>query len=230
MKISVIIPTYNEANTIRKTLEQILETGGEFIGEVILVDGNSEDDTAGIAQAMGVTVLSNAERSRAAQMNEGAHHASCEILHFVHADTLVPDGFAEAILETVKDGTAMGNFRYDFDKESFLLSLNAYFTKYSWLVSQGGDKTFFIKKELFFEMGCYDPYWTIMEEYDFAKRAMAAGHRIKTLPQKCIVSARKYHNNSWARVQLANFVVFNLWKLRLAGPDRLKTVYGRILR
>lgn len=230
MKLSVIIPTYNEAASISKTLEQIKKEGGNSLEEILVVDGKSEDDTAALAREAGAKVILSGERSRAAQMNAGAKQAKGDILHFVHADTLVPPDFGNAILEAVKQGSEMGNFRYDFDKEHFLLSLNAYFTRFSWLVSQGGDKTFFIKKELFFDLGAYDPYWTIMEEYDFVKRATNAGHTIVTLPQKCVVSARKYKNNSWARVQLANFVVFNLWKLGLAGPDRLKAVYGRILK
>ncbi|MCB0663354.1 MAG: TIGR04283 family arsenosugar biosynthesis glycosyltransferase [Saprospiraceae bacterium] len=230
MRISVIIPTYNEEKTIKRTLDALMRYGDDLLEEIIVVDGKSEDKTVDIASELGARVMVSDTRSRAAQMNEGARKANGNLLYFVHADTLVPEGYATDIIQAMKEGWKMGNFRYDFDKDSFLLSLNAYFTKYSWLVTQGGDKTFFILKDLFFELGAYDTYWTIMEEYDFVKRADKAGHAIITLPKKCIVSARKYHHNSWLRVQIANFVVFNLWKLGLAGPDKLKAVYGKILK
>ncbi|MEZ4980297.1 MAG: TIGR04283 family arsenosugar biosynthesis glycosyltransferase [Saprospiraceae bacterium] len=230
MQFSVIIPTLNEAANIGETIRALKEYGGSNLLEIIVADGGSKDETCNIALAQGAKVVHCKERSRAAQMNEGARHAKGDILHFVHADTLVPAGYGDKMMQAIREGWEMGNFRYDFDKPDTLLAMNAYFTKYSWLVCQGGDKTFFIKKDLFFELGAYNTYWTIMEEYDFVKRASKAGHKIITLPQKCVVSARKYDNNSWLRVQLANFVVFNLWKLGLAKPDRLREVYGKILK
>jgi rSAM/selenodomain-associated transferase 2 len=230
MQFSVIVPTLNEAANIGETIRALKAYGGPSLLEIIVVDGGSNDETCKIAASQGAKVVHCNERSRAAQMNEGARHAIAEVLHFVHADTIVPAEYGDKMMHAIHAGWEMGNFRYDFDKPGKLLAMNAYFTKYSWLVCQGGDKTFFIKKDLFFELGAYDTYWTIMEEYDFVKKASKAGYKIITLPEKCVVSARKYDNNSWLRVQLANFVVFNLWKLGLAKPNTLREVYGKILK
>ena len=66
--------------------------------------------------------------------------------------------------------------------------------------------------------------------YDFLRRAKRAGYDFAMLPCKYTVSARKYERNSWLRVQIANLVAYNLWSWGLAGPQRVKEVYGRMLR
>ena len=121
----------------------------------------------------------------------------------------------------------MGCYRYKFDRPDFLLKINAYFNRYPWLWCQGGDKTFFIKKTIFNQLGGYDEHYVIMEEYDFLRRAMSR-YRLHTFPEYAIVSARKYEQNSWLRVQLANMLVFNLFRLGVA-PVRLKKLYGRMI-
>jgi hypothetical protein len=66
-----------------------------------------------------------------------------------------------------------------------------------------------------------------MEEYDFIRRARKK-YLMPTLPHTATVSARKYQQNSWLRVQLANLLVFNLFRVGLE-PIRLKKIYKQIL-
>ena len=106
-KISVIIPALNEAAHINKTLSGLQTEPGV---EIIVVDGGSNDATAGLAAAAGATVL-EAPRGRARQQNLGAAAASGEILFFVHADTLVPRGYAGLIRQALKSpGVSAGAF------------------------------------------------------------------------------------------------------------------------
>lgn len=229
MDISVIIPTLNESEYIDKTIAHIRTYGGKSVTEIIVVDGGSTDDTILLAREAGATVIHSQEKCRGFQMNEGAEVSKGDILYFVHADTLPPPSFAADIEEAVTQGWEMGNFQYRFDSPSILLRFNAMFTRFTWLFCQGGDKTFFIKKKVFFLLGKYDPYYVVMEEYDFLKRAKKASYRLAILPAKCVVSARKYAHNSWLRVQIANIVVFNLWTMGLVAPQKLKTIYWNIL-
>ena len=76
-------------------------------------------------------------------------------------------------------------------------------------------------------MGGYDPYYQIMEEYDFLKRAMQH-HHLEVLPDTATVSARKYEKNSWLRVQIANLLVFNGWRIGIQ-PKTLHRLYKNIL-
>ena len=89
MKISIIIPARNEAENIGRLL-QSLQVYRERGHELILVDGNSDDETATIADPL-VDILINTPASRALQMNAGADQSSGDVLWFLHADSIVPE-------------------------------------------------------------------------------------------------------------------------------------------
>ena len=220
MQISVIIPALNEARHIGKTLRHIWQHGGRSVAGVIVVDGGSTDETAQLAREAGATVVASPRKGRGAQIDFGARQSRGEVLYFVHAD----------IEAALSKGWHMGNFQYCFDSKSPLLRLNASFTRFRWFFTQGGDRTFFIRRETYFGLGGYDPAFVIMEEYDFLRRAKRAGYDFAMLPCKCLVSARKYERNSWLRVQIANFVAYNLWSWGLAEPQEVKEVYWRMLQ
>ena len=150
-------------------------------------------------------------------------------MYFVHADTLPPPTFAIDLVEALSHGWQMGNFQYSFDSQRPLLRLNAFFTRFRWFFTQGGDRTFFILRRTYFELGGYDPSCVLMEEYDFLRRARKAGYNFIVLPGRCLVSARKYEQNSWLRVQIANLIAYNLWARGRMEPHRLRALYYRIL-
>lgn len=228
MGISVIIPVLNEAAQIERLVAYILQHGGDEIQEVIVADGGSTDQTVNLAQGAGATIL-HTSTGRAVQMNAAAAIARGTILYFVHADTLPPTTFAQNIKDALENGWEMGCFRYQFDISSRMLRFNAWFTQFDFLFCQGGDKTFFIPANLFHQLGRYDESYIIMEEYDFLKRAFKQGIPFVVLPENALVSARKYQNRSWLKVQIANVVVFNLWRFNLASPARLFSLYKRLL-
>lgn len=95
MKLSIIIPTLNEAETIGDLLTDLAPLRAEG-AELILVDAGSRDATLARA-AGGVDQILHAPRGRAAQMNAGARAATGELFWFLHADTRVPDGAIEAL-------------------------------------------------------------------------------------------------------------------------------------
>jgi len=72
---------------IAGALRSVYEQGHE----VIIVDGGSRDNTLAIAYEITDTVIIS-KKGRALQMNSGASIASGEVLLFLHADTLLPDG------------------------------------------------------------------------------------------------------------------------------------------
>jgi rSAM/selenodomain-associated transferase 2 len=228
MQLSVIIPVLNEAERIAPLVRYLLENGGTLIFEVFVVEAGSKDETARLAVEAGAKILHCPVCSRAAQMNFGAKAAQGDTLYFVHADTLPPKSFAADIQASLEAGYLMGCYRYKFDSPSILLEINAFFNRFQWLWCQGGDKTFFIKKEIFEKMGGYNERHVIMEEYDFLRRTMPI-YKLLVIPKYATVSARKYERNGWLRVQLANILVFNLWRFSMA-PARLKKIYKTVLR
>ncbi len=226
-KISIVIPVLNESDRIAQLIQYLRMNGGTALYEILVIDGGSIDNTVALAQGAGATVLLSSICSRAAQMNVGARHAQADLLYFVHADTLPPSTYVAEIEASLQKGYVMGCFRYQFDSKSLILRINAYFTRFHKLWCQGGDKTFYIKSEVFKALGGYDEYYVVMEEYDFLIRSMKQ-YPLDVMPANAIVSARKYRQKSWLRVQIANLVAFSMFR-RKVKPDRMKEVYLWIL-
>jgi len=111
--VSIIIPTLNEAASIKPTLEAI-KSFGENV-EIIIVDGASADETVSIAESYKIHVLKSS-RGRGTQMHAGAKEATGEVLWFLHADTIAPPSAIEEIINALKDSNAVGgNFTIRFD-------------------------------------------------------------------------------------------------------------------
>lgn len=224
--ISVIIPTLNEASRIGRLIERLRQVQ-PCPYEILVADAHSSDGTAQRAREMGVGVVLCEKCSRAAQMNAGAKQAKGRVLYFVHADTLPPPDYLRRIADAMEAGVVMGCFRYRFDRDTWLLRLNAWFTRFDFLWCQGGDKSFFIRRETFEALGGYDENCVVMEEYYFLRKAMKR-YRLHIEPAYMTVSARKYETNSWLRVQMANIGAFAMFRLGFA-PARIKRFYTSFL-
>ena len=84
-KISIIIPTINEANNLPLLLSDLSIINKE--GEILIVDCGSEDRTIEIANIYGAKVFKSEERNRGLQLNIGANNSKGDWLIFLHADT-----------------------------------------------------------------------------------------------------------------------------------------------
>lgn len=91
--ISVIIPMFNEARHITRTLEAVRAAAEKATckWEAIVVDNGSDDDGPAIARALGARVLDYPGLTIAALRNRGAETARHEWLAFLDADMQVPD-------------------------------------------------------------------------------------------------------------------------------------------
>lgn len=220
--LSIIIPTYNEADTIIGLVTHLQENAQGKVNEIIVADGHSTDNTLTLVKQSGVKAIVAKEKGRAAQMNEGASIATGEILYFVHADSFPPASFVSDILDAVNKGYHLGCYRFKFRSNKLLLKFNSYCTRFDRLMCRGGDQTLFVKKEVFEELNGYKNDYLIMEEYDFLIRARKK-YMFKIIPKDVLVSARKYDNNNYFRVNFANFVVFMMFYAGVAQPKMVKT-------
>ena len=222
LKISIIIPTYNEAAGIAKLITYLQKHGGDTVKEIIISDAESTDETIAIAGQYGVAALVSPQKGRAAQMNFGVHKASGNIFYFVHADCFPPVNFATEIIATVNNGYDFGRYRTKFDSSKFLLKINAWFTRFNCFICYGGDQTLFITREFFERSGGFKNELLIMEEYEFCERMMNQGH-YKIFADAALISARKYEGRSWLRVQLANRKAVKLFKKGASQEEIIKT-------
>jgi cellulose synthase/poly-beta-1,6-N-acetylglucosamine synthase-like glycosyltransferase len=98
MKISFVIPAYNEAATIGRCLDSILREveGAPCESEVIVVDNASTDATAAIAGGYpGVVVVSEPRKGITLARQAGLAGSSGDLIANVDADTLLPPGWVE---------------------------------------------------------------------------------------------------------------------------------------
>ena len=225
MTFSVIIPTCNEAANIGRLITDRHDPTG--LVEVLVVDANSTDNTALIAEQAGATVLHSPKPGRAAQMNYGAQHATGDILYFVHADVGIHPGYVQTIGQAVGQGHEAGCYRFRFDSPHPLLRINSYGTRFPGLMSRGGDQTLFVTRPLFQRLGGFNEQFVIMEDFDIIVRIRRLASFL-IIPQDVLVSARKYETNSWLRVQLANLTAFSLFFLNVS-PVRIARTYKALL-
>ncbi len=229
MKISIIIPTLNEEKYIAKVLSWLTSINSDKILECIVCDGGSEDNTVNIASQFKTTVLLSPKKGRSNQMNFAAQHAKGEILYFVHADCIPPSTCFESIMQALHQNYDAGCFRYKFDSDKYLLKVNAFFNRFGGLICRGGDQTLFVRKEIFFSLSGFSEKFIIMEDYDFVKRIMKQ-YSFKVIPEYAVVSARKYENNSWAKVNIANAVAMYMFMSGVYSPLRIRNTYHSMIK
>ncbi|MDF0643112.1 MAG: TIGR04283 family arsenosugar biosynthesis glycosyltransferase [Nitrospira sp.] len=232
--ISVIIPTLNEAGTIRDTL---LATAGLGFREIIVVDGGSTDRTRDIAaetasdlRRTGTSplLLLTGKSGRAVQLNTGAQAAGGEILLFLHADTHLPSQAKFSIETALADPPAVGGrFDVQFDIPSVwgyvitaLMNLRSRLSHIS-----TGDQALFVRKAVFEELGGF-PEIPLMEDIEFSARLKRRG-RIVALRDVVTTSDRRWRQRGPLRT------IALMWSLRFlyrigVSPHRLARLYPAV--
>jgi rSAM/selenodomain-associated transferase 2 len=228
MTLSIVIPTYNEEQNIGPLITFLKQYGNNAVADIIIADAGSEDNTVNIVKENGATLIASLKKCRASQMNNGAGLAKGDILYFIHADSLPPKTFVKDIFKSIKDGFDLGRYTSKFKSKKPMLRFNEWVAKLDLFMCMGGDQTLFIKKDLFKKLDGFNEEMLIMEEYEFCKRARTEG-RYKIMNGETLISARKYHKNSWLKVQLANAKIVRMYK---KGVDQHQLVekYKKMLQ
>jgi glycosyltransferase involved in cell wall biosynthesis len=104
VKVSFLIPAYNEAATIGEVLERIAAL--ELDAQVIVVDDGSTDSTAAIAEAGGATVIRQANRGKGAAIRTAIAAAEGEIAVIQDADMEYDPVEVPELIEPIVRGSA----------------------------------------------------------------------------------------------------------------------------
>jgi rSAM/selenodomain-associated transferase 2 len=195
--------------------------------EIILVNGGSTDATATIGARSPQVRLLSSPRGRARQMNEGARAARGDVLLFLHADTLLPDGALAAVGAAVGDpGVVAGRFDVRFDNPRPVFRMIAWFMNQRSRRSgiSTGDQAIFVRREVFEALGGY-PDIPLMEDVELCRRLKRRG-RLAALRLRVTTSSRK-----WEREGAVGTILL-MWALRFlymvgVPPARLHRWYYR---
>ena len=236
MNLSVIIPTLNEERCIGPTLRSVYRAASAIdsqtrpvLREIIIVDGDSQDQTVAEAERIGaefsdtarLTVMT-APRGRARQMNAGAINAIGDVLLFLHADTLLGNDALRAMREALLNGADAGTFQLRFSPSTPLLQLYAACTRLPWSRLFFGDRGLFVRRRAFEAVGGY-PDWPIFEDLEIVDRLNREG-TVQLLPVAVTTSSRRFQAHGTIRQQLLNGW---LWFRYLTGtpPSQLTSLY-----
>ena len=173
-RVSVIIPTLNEAGHLAETLRHVAAANPH---EVIIADGGSTDETMDLATSAGAGIV-HSTPGRGAQLNAGARHATGELLFFLHADTLPPPSYTSSIADTLRSPqTIAGSFRFALrEPRPAMAGIIERLTR--WRSEQRnlpyGDQGIFIRRAMFEAIGCF-PEWPLLEDLEFIRRARRHG-------------------------------------------------------
>lgn len=131
MKVSVIVPTYNEENVIEKCLESLSKQTHKDM-EVIVVDDGSTDNTVNRLSNYRINLLRQKHKGAAAARNLGAKQAKGEILVFVDADMTFDEDFVKNLIKPIVAGKAIGTF----SKEEYVANSEKVWAK-CWNINRG---------------------------------------------------------------------------------------------
>jgi GT2 family glycosyltransferase len=241
-KISVIIPCLNSASTITELINSILtQRICNLIQEVLVIDNGSTDDTAKKASQFPVRVLNCPKRGAGAARNFGASFATGSWLLFLDSDTVLEEGFFEAILPCLQErrstvilGPVITATRKERFLDNYRKELRFFQTAGSFMSSQGpggprpdiNSAAFIISKRVFRLLGGFDESFLRCEDSEFSVRAFCFGASLESCPRArvSVVYSGNYFDYLF-RFARNGFYSARLHRLR-GGEDHTQFGYG----
>jgi len=221
--ISVIIPTLNAAATIGPTLAALAEgLDAGLVGELIIVDGGSNDGIEAIADDIGARFKVTLP-SRGGQLATGAALAARPWLLFIHADTVLGEGWLDAVQTHLSSPQKAGYFRLRYDAPGLPPRFVA-----GWANLRSrlfglpyGDQALLISADLYHGIGGF-PDQSLMEDVALVR---ALKGKLAALDAEAVTSAAKYQGQ-WLRRGSRNLTLLLRYFLG-TSPEVLTKRYRR---
>lgn len=220
MKISVIIPTFNEEKAISDCLSSLLSQKNVDI-EITVVDDGSTDNTKEIVSKFPVSLISQSHKGAGAARNLGVKSSSGDILVFVDADMVFDSDFIEKLIQLIVENGEVGTF----SSEEFVLNKDNDWSQ-CWNLNRGlprdrmhGDnypktQSVFraITKQKFLESGGFDETAGYTDDWSIADKI--------GVKATVALGARFYHRNPDTLAEVftqARWMAKRKYKLGLLG-------------
>ncbi len=239
LSVSVIIPAHNAAATLTQTLRALTNASPPPL-EILVADDGSTDETAILAKACGVQVVSLEKNiGAAAAKNCGARVAAGDILFFTDADIVPPpnvigilqDTFAarecEGVIGLLDQNIPAQNWASQFKN----LWMNFTYARFHNAERIGLFYTSVaaMKRATFLQLGGFDENYrgaSIAEDTEFGQRAWAAGNNIVLEPALRVVHLKVYSVASVLREDFKRARALTLMRLRKLGQPFFTSVPG----
>jgi glycosyltransferase involved in cell wall biosynthesis len=220
MKVSIVVPAYNEERVLAASLQSIRDAAAAFHEagwhtELIVCDNNSTDRTAEIARDHGARVVFEPINQISRARNAGAAAATGEWLLFVDADSHPSRAlFADVVIAVESGRVAAGGSTVSFERPDVSVAVvghvwNAISRTMRWVAGS----FIFCESALFRELGGFSLELYAAEEIELSRRLKRAvrrrGQRVAILHRHPLVtSTRKAH--LYAPSEMAGFLVRTL--------------------
>jgi len=223
--LSIIMPTLNSASHLPDTLNALVPGAlSGLVKELIVVDGGSTDDTIVMADAAGANIITS-EKGRGQQLLKGSGPAKSEWLLFLHADTVLADGWVDEVSRFIKDNNTQkaAVFQLAFDdqrKRARILELIVRL-RCALLALPYGDQGLLISRHLYDEIGGFKPL-VLMEDVDIIGRIGRS--RLHYFQTRAITSAERYKREGYFARMLRNAKCLILWFAGVS-PEKILEKY-----
>lgn len=222
--LSIVIPTYNSSVGIKQTIQSVQGKAG--VGEVISVDGGSTDGTQQVAEKLWARCLT-APKGRGSQLKAGAEAAVGPWLLFLHADTVLEEGWEKkvsAFLKSSENENRAGYFIFTLNDETKAARRleRMVARRCKWLGLPYGDQGLLIHQSLYNEVGGYADI-PLMEDVDMVRKIGKS--RLVPVPVRAVTSASKYQQSGYLTRMLRNMSCLALYFLGVS-PERIVKLYG----
>jgi glycosyltransferase involved in cell wall biosynthesis len=216
LKVSVIIPVYNGAKTIRRCLESICNQGyPKDLYEIIVIDDGSQDETRTIIEIFqDIRLICQNRKGPAAARNTGADHARHEILLFTDADCIPEPDWIKEMAAPFEDSSIAGvKGRYVNRQKEFTARFIQFEYEEKYARMAGRARIDFIdtysaayKKDIFLKFGGFDEYFPTAsaEDIDFSFRLAQAGLQMVFNPKAIVVHQFETHTWGYLRKKIKN--------------------------
>ena len=216
--LTIVIPALNAAASLGACLAAL-----DGIDEILVVDGGSTDDSAGIAERAGARTIA-APRGRGTQLRAGGAAARGDWLLFLHADTRLGAGWREAVaahVATAPDRAGYFDLRLDDNAWQARVIERGVASRVRLLGLPYGDQGLLISRRFYDEIGGFRPL-ALMEDVDLARRI--GRHRLRRMEATALTSADRWRRDGWLRRSGRNLACLALYALGMA-PTRLARFY-----
>jgi len=102
LKVSVVIPAYNEEDLLPFTLNSLKNQDFKDHVEIVVCDNNSTDKTSQIAKKFGAKVVFEKQKGTSYAYDTGMRAASGDLILVTNADTLLPSNWISQIVNAYK--------------------------------------------------------------------------------------------------------------------------------